>query len=335
MPTCSECGTHWINPVIHQCPVCGKLTVDGLASALSEAMSKAPTLLDDLPALGERLFSDNPVVRKAALDVLGKAQTRPAFDLLLSAVHRTQAEARYDTLCALYYYPQYAADLMPFLLDEAAEPDDGSHCQSMAVTVIGNLGQSAIQYLIEHQAEISNEKLFWEAVVSAANKLDEASLGNIAHFITRELQSGRIAPDSLDSLLRIREKAWFPTDALIQHAVDLLAAQQQVDTRNAAANVLFHCSAVSAKAKKHLAELRRDDVLGIRFRALQACANDREKMPEAILWGARLEAIIERGADERLWSKEQCVKEIERTTQRSFAGPSECLDWVRKKCFVD
>jgi hypothetical protein len=332
MPTCSECGCHWFNPVIHKCPVCGALTVDGLAGALSEAIRNVPAFLDDLPALGERLFSDNPVVRKAALNVLAKAQTRSAFELLLSAARKTRAEARYDTLCMLYYYPQYVPDLVPFLLDVAAEPDDGSHCKSMAVTVMGNLGQPAIQYLIEHQTDISDQDLFWEAVVSAADKLDDAHTGPIAHFITRELESGRVAADCMQTLLRIREKAWFPTDRLVECTVGLLASQSP-STRNAAANVLFHCASVSEQAKQHLTKLQRDEVLGIRFRALQV-ASDGGEIPEAILWGARLEAIVEWQADERFWSKEQCIREIERVTQRSFAEPKECLNWIRRNCFA-
>lgn len=295
-------------------------------------MRKVPALLDDLPALGKRLFSDNSVVRKAALDVLAKAQTRSAFELLLSAARKTRAEDRYDTLCMLYYYPQYAEDLVPFLLSVAAEPDDGSHCKSMAITVIGNLGQLAILYLVENQTNISDQDLFWKTVVSAANKLEDADAGPIAHFITRELESGRIAADCIGELLRLREKTWFPTGRLVEYAVGLLASQPPA-IRNAAANVLFHCASASEQAKQHLAKLKRDEVLGIRFRAVQV-ASEGGEIPETILWGARLEAIIEWGADESFWSKEQCMREIERATRRSFAEPRECLDWVRQNCFA-
>jgi len=89
MPICEECGTHWFNPAIHKCPVCGTLTIEGLAGALSDQIRRVPDLLKDPRVLGEQLFSDDPVVRKAALDVLAKAQTRSALIcfFLLDARH--------------------------------------------------------------------------------------------------------------------------------------------------------------------------------------------------------------------------------------------------------
>ena len=101
---------YWFNPVIYKCPVCGTLTIEGLAGALSDQIRRASDLLKNLHALGEQLFSDALVIRKAALDVITKAQTRSAFALLLSAGRKTKANARYDTLCSLYYYPQYAEE---------------------------------------------------------------------------------------------------------------------------------------------------------------------------------------------------------------------------------
>lgn len=337
MPECSNCGTHWFNPVIHKCPVCGTLTVEGLADALSEQIRRAPDLLKNLQDVGAQLLSDDPVLRKAGLDVLAKAQTRSAFELLLSAAGSTRSEALYDTLCALYYYPKYAEELMPLLLAVASQPEDGSHSQSMAVTVIGNLGQAAIAYLIDHRSEVPTPKLFWDGIVSAAEKLGDTEATTVADFITGELAARNIEPECLDSFLRLREKRWFPVHELVEFASALLDSTSEPSGRNAAANVLFHCSSTSKAAKRRLAMLMRDDVLGIRCRAVQACRNDNtnEEVERLLCAAANLESIVERGADERIWTKEQLMKDIGQSAGRSFANPNECLDWVRKSCFVD
>jgi hypothetical protein len=337
MPTCGECGTHWFNPVIHKCPVCGTLTIEGLAGALSEQIRSAPDLLQNLEAVGAQLFSDDAVLRKAALDVLARAQTHSAFELLLSAARRTRSEALYDTLCALYYYPQYAEELMPVLLAVASQPDDGSHSQSMAVTVIGNLGQTAIAYLIDHRSEVLTPKLFWDAIVSAADKLGDTEATSVADFLTAELAASNLEPECLDSLLRLREKRWFPVHELVEYASALLDSPSEPSVRNAAANVLFHCTSKSDAAKRRLATLMRDDVLGIRCRAVQACQHDNadQALVNLLCAAANLESIVERGADERIWTREQLVRDIERTARQSFTSAHECLAWVRKNCFVE
>lgn len=337
MPTCRECGTHWFNPVIHKCPVCGTLTIEGLAGALSEQIRRAPDLLKNLETVGAQLFSDDPVLRKAALDVLAKAQTHSAFELLLSAARRTRSEARYDTLCALYYYPQYAEELMPLLLAVASEPDDGSHSQGMAVTVIGNMGQSAIAYLSAHRFEVATPKFFWEAMVSAADKLSDTDATGFVDLITGELRAKNVEPECLDSFLRLRDKRWFPVHELVEYASALLDTTSDSYIRNAAANVLFHCSSKSEDAKRRLATLTRDDVLAIRCRSVQVCQQDSadQEVVNLLCAAANLESIVERGADERLWTREQLIRDIERTAGRSFTNAAECLAWVRKNCFVD
>ena len=336
MPECGKCGTHWFNPVIHKCPVCGTLTIQGLAGALSEQICRAPDLLSNIEAVSAQILSDDPVLRKAALDVLAKAQTRSAFQLLVSAAGWSRSEARYDTLCSLYYYPQYADELMPLLLAVASEPDDGSHSQRMAVTVIGNMGQSAIAYLSAHRSEVATPKLFWEAMVSAADKLSDTDVTSFVDLITGELRAKNVEPECLDSFLRLREKRWFPFQELVEYASALLVTASDSNIRNAAANVLFQLGLKSEDAKRLLATLTRDDVLGIRCRAVQVCLQDGvdQQVVNLLCAAANLESIVERGADERIRTKEQLKRDIERTVDRSFTNAFECLAWVRKSCFV-
>lgn len=341
MPTCRECGTHWFNSTIDKCPACGTLTVEGLACALSEKIRSDPCLARDFDAIAKQLSSDDPVSRKAVLDVLTKDQTRTAFDLLLSAARRTKGGTRYDILCALYYYSQYAEELIPFLLDVASERDDGSYCQSMALTVIGNLGLPAIHYLIDHRHKVPSDRLFWEAISASAEKLDESEAVTFIDFVnseltSRELTSGSVDSEFLDSLIKLIEKPWFPADEFIEYAASRLDSRAHPYARNAAANVLFHCCQTSKKAKKSLAAYMRDDVLGIRCRAVQGCGEDADDDVISLLCAAaNLESIVERGGGEEIWTKEQLVSDIEQTSQQSFATSGECLDWVRENCFVD